>query len=458
MESRSVTDFYTEIVLPRLQERLDRAFPEFGWKPDRLGWVATDEEHTHTSLGVRAERVVAHGPAPRGFLIHGGEPMLWTAYVNEGVIPRGIDFVRAVRDIGERAGVDLTTLDRAEPRDRRSELLRDFADLCQRELVGEKGRVGRAYLGRRGLPTEAIETSGLGLVPASRRTHEVLTRAGYEEAEVIAAGVLADSRWAGRLCGAWRDENGRVGTLWARTLSQSEAAETRYLYLRGASRSSLPPYGLSDVLAGSRELRRELLLVEGVMDLHQLRAHGIENIAALGGLGIQPKTFERLARLGVERVTLCFDRDEPGRAAIARAVEQSTRAEQSPAIFVIDPERLGSAKDPDSFVRDLGPARWLQLLETRRCGIAWRAHELAGAVRHGSPASDRRAALASAGRWLGTLPPRLALEQEDAIRVIAEQCGYSSEAVSRSFRARFWSCERRPARSPTDERVLGLER
>lgn len=54
-------DFYTEAVLPTLGERLDQAFPEFGWRRDARGWVATDEQHTHARLGVRAERVVAHG-------------------------------------------------------------------------------------------------------------------------------------------------------------------------------------------------------------------------------------------------------------------------------------------------------------------------------------------------------------------------------------------------------------
>jgi len=50
---------------------------------------------------VRAERVVAHGPAPRGFLVYGGEPLLWTGYVNGSTIPHGPDFVRAVREIAD---------------------------------------------------------------------------------------------------------------------------------------------------------------------------------------------------------------------------------------------------------------------------------------------------------------------------------------------------------------------
>jgi hypothetical protein len=81
---RRAVDYYTDVVLPALTARLDAAFPEFSWRRDDRGWVATNDEMTHRVLGVRAERVVAHGPAPRGFLIHGGEPMLWTAYLNGG--------------------------------------------------------------------------------------------------------------------------------------------------------------------------------------------------------------------------------------------------------------------------------------------------------------------------------------------------------------------------------------
>lgn len=438
MESRSVTDFYTEIVLPELQERLDRAFPEFGWKRDRLGWVATDEETTHRVLGVRAERVVAHGPAPRGFLVHGGDSMLWTAYLNGGVIPRGADFVRAVREIAERAGVDSSPLDRPEPRDRRADLLHDFFVLCRRELSSERGVRARAYLEGRGIPPEAIEACGIGVVPPAAESSRGLLELGYSREEVGAAGVLADSRWPGRLCGLWCDERGKGRTLWARTTQDGESEATRYLYLRGASRAGLPPYGLSHVLAGPRELRQDLVLVEGVFDVHQLRARGVYNVAALGGTGARPSLFERLAALGIDAVTLCLDRDGPGRAATARTVEQAARANRSPALLVVDPDRLAPVKDPDALVRARGVEAWTALLELRECAIGWRARDLLALVGPDPPQRQRREALRRTGTWLGTLPPRLALEQEDAVRAIAERCGYSAESVERAFRARFW--------------------
>ena len=163
-EQFSVTDFYTDFVLPALSERLDQAFPEFGWRRDPRGWIATNEEYTHSRLGVRAARVVAHGPAPRGFLVHGGEPTLWTAYVSCGVVPRGVEFIHVVKDLAARAGVDSTPIERAAPRDRRADLLHDFFELCKFELASETGLEARSYLERRGFSEAMIESSSFGLV------------------------------------------------------------------------------------------------------------------------------------------------------------------------------------------------------------------------------------------------------------------------------------------------------
>ena len=139
-----VGDFYSEVVLPALAARLDAAFPEFGWKRDPRGWVATNQEMTHRVLGVRADRVIAHGAAPPGFLVHGGEPVLWTAYVNGGEVPRGDAFRAVVRELADRAGVDSSPIERAQPRDRGQELLADFFRMSRAELLSEAGAAARS--------------------------------------------------------------------------------------------------------------------------------------------------------------------------------------------------------------------------------------------------------------------------------------------------------------------------
>jgi DNA primase len=446
----SAIDYYTDVVLPALYERLDTAFPEFGWRRDARGWVATNEEMTHSVLGVRAARVVAHGPAPRGFLVHGAEATLWTAYVAGGAVPRGESFTQAVSELARRAGVDTAPLERPVPRDRRTDLLHDFFTLCRWELAAEAGAPARKYLEQRGLPPKTVDRCGLGVVPSPRAARDGLRSAGYSEAEIQQSGVLADSRWAGRLCGGWRDERGRIKTIWARSLEP--AADVRYLYLRGASRTNLPPYGLSWVLKETPR-PRDVVLVEGLLDVHHLRAREIRNVVALGGTAVRAATFEALARAGFENLTISLDRDEAGRAATAHAVERAVGAAASPAVYVVDPDQLAPAKDPDAFVRERA-RDWPSVLASRTCGVVWRAREFVRDVDSASPVVARRRALASAGAWLGSLPPRLSLEQEDAVRAVAEQCGYSPEAAARSFAARFWSPER--SRRPSHECARGM--
>jgi hypothetical protein len=135
-----------------------------------------------------------------------------------------------------------------------------------------------------------------------------------------------------------------------------------------------------------------------------------------------------------QAVTLCLDADGPGRAATARAVENATRARTSPCVYVA----AVVTKDPDELVRGHGVEAWSELLNTRECGVTWRAAELLADAAATDPPAKRRTALVRAGSWLGSLPPRLALEQEDAVRTVAERCGYSADAAARAFRARFF--------------------
>ncbi len=438
-------EFYIEVVLPALAARLDAAFPEFGWRRDARGWVASNQEMTHRVLGVRADRVVAHGDAPPGFLVHGGPMVRWTAYVNGGDVPHGDTFRSVVRELAGRAGVDPSPIERAQPRDRRTELLNDFFRLCRGELHGQAGAPARGYLQNRGFPAEAIDQVDLGVVPPELFTKNALEAAGYSQLEIAQSGVLADGRWPGRLCGAWRDEHGRIGTFWARSLQDSDSS-TRYLYLRGASRSALPPYGLSEVLRLPVHDRREVVLVEGLIDVHHLRAHGYPNIAAVGGARVSASALTRLGRHGIESVVLAFDSDAAGRDGAARAVTDVSRADHAPALRVVESRRLGDAKDPDGFVREHGLARFRDLVDGAVCAVTWHALELTGNTSPDDPVEQRREALRRAGRWLGSLPARLSLEQEDAIGHVADRCGYSRVAVERTFRARYWDEPRSVAR------------
>lgn len=434
----NVAEFYEQTVLPALTARLDEAFPEFAWRRDPRGWRATNDEFTHERLGVRAERVVCHGEAPRGLLIHGDGPVLWTTFVNDGAPARGRDFVAAVRRLADRAGVDASELDRPPgPQQGQQVVLEDAFDVARRELLSPRGEVGRRYLvDHRGLSADAL--GGVGMMPPRDVLVAALASRGHSRRDIEAVGLVADSRWPGRIIGAWRDADHSIGTLWARTTKSDAPAESRYLYLRGRTRADLPPYGLGEALdAGFTSV----ILVEGVLDVHQLRAHGITNGAALGGTSVAPSAFEHLERLGVTSVTLCFDNDPAGLSATTRAVDASTRASQSPDVLVIDPAKLRDVKDAGDVLRRDGIDGWNRLTPEATCGIEWRA---VGLYETACATEGRRAGLAAAGRWLGRLPERLAIEQDVALQTVSGRDGKDADAVRRAFRARYWQPDRSP--------------
>jgi len=109
--------------------------------------------------------------------------------------------------------------------------------------------------------------------------------------------------------------------------------------------------------------QKEVVLVEGPMDTHHLRADGVDDVAAFGRPWGSGDLFERLDQLGVQRVTIYLD-DNTLRAAI----DHAARATRSPDIWVNH----------------------------------WRALDLTTALDQPETEQSRRARLAHAGAWLST--------------------------------------------------------
>ena len=303
-----------------------------------------------------------------------------------------------------RHGADRASRPTRPPRRSASRLLRALQGASSRARpVPRRARTSSGAVSRR---TRSRARGSASSRPPIERERRSRGRRVQRRRRSQPPAIVADSRWPGRLCGAWRTEYGRIGTLWARTLDGETAAETRYLYLRGASRTNLPPYGLSEVLAGSHDARRELVLVEGFIDFHQLRARGFENVAALGGTSTNPRTFERLSRLGVET-----------RDALPRQRRSGTRRDcRAPS----KTRRAHSAARPSTWsARTVSARRRIRTRSFRVRAQTPGAHcsphanaESVGAHGSWSPMSspmDRSPrdgeALSRAGEWLGLFRP-----------------------------------------------------
>lgn len=354
----SLVEYLEEVVQPALFEKLDAAFPEFGWRRTAAGWIATNRAFTKERFGVRPDRVICHRPF--GFLIHGDRAQTWCAYVHGGTPPQGRAFREAVAALAARAGVAPPGDSAPErSRDERAEVLEHFVEAAHRRLVDADdpdARRARAALERRGLGRETWAEFELGLAPP------VAGDAGLRPSELHPFG-LADAHWASRIVGPWRDSRGELVAVFGRRL---RGGGPKYLCSTGPRPSlfglPLPPPAPA------------LVLVEGLFDALALRAAGVRNVVAAAGTTISQGAWSDLVALGCRDLTLWFDSDAPGRKALLHAIQDAPSVgEGRPQLFVIHPDearRLGGAAarqkvDPNSVVLAAGRRGVLELLARR---------------------------------------------------------------------------------------------
>lgn len=408
------------------------------------------------------------GPCP----LHGGkaanfsvdtETLGWTcfsgcqrsgsalAFLNGGDPPRGADFVALVRTLAARVGADPSVLDRPQtPEDaerhereaRRGTLWETVLGRARAVLETPAGAAARAYLAGRGFSSEEIRDAGFGVYTDPEDVAAGLMGLGFTREEIVLAGLL-DARWRGRLVFPWRDRDGHVRGAVARDLGGS--AEAKYLYSAGFSKADAVAYGLDVAL---RHGRREIVLVEGLLDVALLQARGVLDVAAIGGAGgeLSPARWEALAGFGVRTVTLVLDHDEAGRAGIRKALDNLRKVPVRLKVSVVDPALLGDAKDPDEFVRAHGVEAFRAVLAQAVPGALYETRTILGGVGPEAPAHARQRAVEEVLDFLaGLRHETAALDREDALRETAERTGYSEEALSGMAEARILTRQQQDA-------------
>ena len=278
-----------------------------------------------------------------------------------------ISFPEAVTKLGERAGiqVDVTEsrpMEQTSSFSKSEERMRDahaFAmDFYHHLLLNtEDGEEALNYLLKRGFSREFIESNGIGWALPNWDTLTVLLeRKGFSLEEMVESGLIikrdTDSsyfdRFRGRIMFPIRDENGKVIAFSGR-IFQSSSEEAKYL-----NSPESPIFHKSQVLYNLDKARpavrktRQVILMEGFMDVLAANQVGIYNAVASMGTSLTPQHIQKLKRL-VGQVTVCYDGDAAGIEAAKRAAEMLD-AEKLKVKVAMLPNQL----DPDEYIRMYG--------------------------------------------------------------------------------------------------------
>jgi DNA primase len=306
----------------------------------------------------------------------------------------GCDFPEALRILAQRAGVELepqTPQKKAE--DERADKLRALLEetvIFYRHylLSAPEGAQARAYIEKRGLTRETIETFGLGYAPDSwDAALNHFTARGYTSQDLLDAGLLSErregegfyDRFRNRLMFAIRDVQGRMAGFGARVLNPEDVPK----YLNSPQTILFDKgqllYGLDRARKAIRS-QDQVVIVEGYMDVIVPHQAGYENVVSPMGTALSEHHLRQLKRY-TRRMVMALDPDVAGQKATLRGLETARhaldRSAEMDASHLFDPRGLVRSEgrleadlrvctlpeglDPDEIVlRD--PQEWERLI------------------------------------------------------------------------------------------------
>lgn len=238
-----------------------------------------------------------------------------------------------------------------------------ICSIAHEELLQQQSReaiAARAFLQTQGLAWSAIGQLPLGIVGdvSNFRGEYLQQQMGPEEAVNY---WLGDARLTRVLVGPVRDTNGKLVTLWARSIEPGRAA----LLYRHPWQARVGVYGRECFATVKANL---LFAVERILDALILRSHGIEPVVAFGRRFDQvPAESWAALCAGQFPAVVLLPAGSHVSASIFRAVRvQVERLINQPEIWVVPPKRMFAPlgrmaailKAPEfaEYVRDRGVA------------------------------------------------------------------------------------------------------
>ncbi len=278
------------------------------------------------------------------------------------------DFPEAVKRLADRAHIALPEAEYSAEAARAEKLKQQIYEAHKvagryyyAALHSRNGEKALAYLNGRGVREDIQKKFGIGYAPGGRdHLYRYLQDKGFSREVMVKSGLVMESkdgkslydRFFNRLMFPIFDLQGRVIAFGGRVIDKGEP---KYLNSPETAvfNKSKTLYGMNFAKAARK---KEIILVEGYMDMISIYQAGFPNVVA--GLGTafnsdHAKTLRKLA----ESVILLYDSDEAGTRAALRAIPVLVNGG-----FEVKVTQVTGAKDADEFLKKYGPEEFSKLL------------------------------------------------------------------------------------------------
>lgn len=279
-----------------------------------------------------------------------------------------ISFAEAVAKLAVKAGVTLNVKYEGKKNvlDDKYEKFYKMFDVTnkyyQNNLRSLYGKKATEYLHKRNIDDEVIKTFEIGLSLNDNNVSKLLEAKGYQVDELTNIGLCGSKgnfvydTFRNRIMFPLWNSTGQVVGFSGRIYNGEN--ESKYTNSKESvifKKGSLL-YNYHRAMEYARE-KRQIIIVEGFMDVIRLYTIGIKNVVATMGTAITKEHADLIRRLS-KNVVLCFDGDGAGEKATVSALAVLEKIGLTPKVI-----RLEEGYDPDDYVVKKGNEAFLNHLK-----------------------------------------------------------------------------------------------
>lgn len=295
------------------------------------------------------------------------------------------DFYDAIKILAKNANMEMPVFTTDEnvaklkkEKDRLYEVLRDTANYYYQNLKTPKAQNALKYIEKRKLNMETVKAFGIGASVGWNDVINFLSKKGYTPKEMKDAGVAEekDGRlidpYANRLIFPLLNRAGNVIGFSGRLLEDANFAKYKNTAQTIVFDKSRCIYGIQNLkkIKQTEELK-EVIIVEGQMDVISLYRNGVKNAIATLGTALTSSHAKELTHY-VNKVVVCFDGDGAGKKATLRSLD--ILFNENLEVYVAS---MPAGIDPDEYILKYGKEQFEEMIFNAKYWVEYLIDEYA---------------------------------------------------------------------------------
>tara|TARA_Y100000816_G_C26102824_1_gene584998 strand:+ start:437 stop:2218 length:1782 start_codon:yes stop_codon:yes gene_type:complete len=285
---------------------------------------------------------------------------------------RSLGFGEAVKVLASEAGMQPYKFskfdkEKEEKYSKYKKIIKEYSDYFQNQLFDKKNSFALDYLKKRKLSEEAIKKFQLGYVPINNFFNELSKKYSIDDIKSTGLYYFIEKnkkyidRFKNRIIFPIFNLSGDVVAFGGRIINGENLAkyinspETEF-FKKGRQLFNL------NLAKDERSNTKEVIIVEGYMDVISLYSRGIKNVISNCGTAITESQINLIWKFFSNPI-ICLDGDKSGQQAALRIAERLIPFinEENRIYFSI----LHQGKDPDDIIKELGKEGFLKFLERK---------------------------------------------------------------------------------------------